>query len=190
MTGYTGGTDEVTGVVGSSRKRQTTIKVWDPLVRGLHWSLVTCFIVAYATGEEIMSLHEVAGYAIIAIVGVRILWGFVGTRYARFDDFVPGFTTVRDYVKDLAAGRPARYIGHNPLGSVMILAMLAALLITSVTGILAEPRGAAEVYEELHEVFGNVTLALVVVHVSGVVLSSTMHHENLVRAMITGRKRA
>lgn len=187
MGGFAGAAEPV---ATRSAEHGRIIKVWDPLVRVLHWSLATAFFVAYFTGEEIMSVHEVAGYAIVAIVGARALWGIIGTEHARFDDFVPSFATVRDYLRDLLAGHPPRFVGHNPLGSIMILMMLTALLMTSATGILAEPRGAAEVFEDLHEVFANLTLGFVIIHVSGVVLSSLMHRENLVWAMITGRKRA
>lgn len=163
------------------------VKVWDPLVRVLHWSLAGGFALAYATGEEILSLHEVAGYAVIAIVGVRALWGLLGPRHARFDDFVPGPARLVGYLRELLAGRPRRYLGHNPAGGAMIVALLAGVLATSATGVLTLSGG--EAFEELHEAAANATLVLVLLHVAGVVLSSRLHQENLVRAMITGWKR-
>lgn len=163
------------------------VKVWDPLVRVLHWSLAGCFAVAYATGEEILDLHEVAGYGVIAIIGIRALWGLIGPPYARFDHFVPGPAKLIGYLRDLLAGHPRRYLGHNPAGGAMIVALLTAVLTTSATGVLTLSGG--EVFEELHEVAANGTLVLVLLHVAGVILSSLLHHENLVRAMITGRKR-
>ncbi|RDD62776.1 cytochrome b/b6 domain-containing protein [Ferruginivarius sediminum] len=164
-----------------------SVKVWDPLVRVLHWSLAGCFALAYVTGEEILSLHQVAGYGIVAIVGARALWGLVGPRYARFDDFVPGPGRLIGYLRDLLAGRPRRYLGHNPAGGAMIVALLAGLLGTGASGILTLYGGDA--FEELHEVAANITLTLVLLHIAGVILSSLLHHENLVRAMITGFKR-
>lgn len=163
------------------------VKVWDPLVRVLHWALAGGFALAYATGEELLSLHEVAGYAVIAIVGVRALWGLVGPRHARFDDVVPGPARLLGYLHDLLAGRPRRYLGHNPAGGAMIIALLAGVLATSATGVLTLSGG--EAFEELHETVANATPVLVLMHVTGVILSSLFHQENLVRAMITGWKR-
>lgn len=111
------------------------VKVWDPLVRIFHWSLVATFIIAWLTADEESRLHELAGYAVIGLVLVRIVWGFIGTRYARFSDFVYRPSTVVAYARDLLLGRSRRYPGHNPLGGVMILALLAALLATGVTGL-------------------------------------------------------
>lgn len=176
------------------RARPDTIKVWDPLVRALHWTLATSFAIAYATGEEIMSIHEVAGYAILSIVAVRVAWGLVGTRHARFTDFVRAPREALDYLKDVATGRARRHVGHNPAGGLMIVALLTALTVTATTGLLAENSLFAadgilgEALEGLHEVAANLTLALVVLHILGVVVSSLAHRENLVRAMVTGRK--
>lgn len=164
------------------------VKVWDPLVRVLHWTLAASFVLAYVTGEEIIGLHELAGYAIVAIVGLRALWGLAGPKHARFDDFVPGPGRLVGYLRDLATGRPRRYLGHNPAGGAMVVALLAGLLVTSATGVLTLYGG--EVFEELHEVAANATLGLVLVHIAGVIVMSLLHRENLVRAMITGEKRA
>ncbi|SDF99026.1 Cytochrome b [Limimonas halophila] len=164
------------------------VSVWDPLLRALHWSLATSFAVAYLTGETWMSVHELAGYAIVAIVGVRALWGLVGPRHARFDDFVPGPRALLAYLRALAAGRAPRHLGHNPAGGAMIVALLASLLAASATGILTDSLGKAA--EELHELAANACLILVLIHIAGVVATSLLHHENLVAAMITGRKRS
>lgn len=169
------------------------VRVWDPLIRMFHWTLAAAFTTAFATGDEVPRLHELAGYVILSLVAFRALWGLVGTRHARFSDFVVGPRAVLAYVRDVATFRARRYIGHNPAGGAMILLMLTALLITAATGILADglPRGALRhAAEETHEFFANGTLALVIVHVAGVAATSLLHGENLVRAMITGRKRA
>lgn len=113
-------------------------KIWDPLVRIFHWSLVAAFAVAYLGGDEESRLHELAGYAVFALVAVRILWGFVGTRYARFRDFVHRPSAVAAYARDMLAGKPKRYLGHNPLGGAMIVALLVALLATGATGLAAQ----------------------------------------------------
>lgn len=182
----------------------TEIKVWDPLVRIFHWSLVTAFVVAFLSEDERMGLHSAAGYTVLALVALRILWGFVGSRHARFTDFVYPPRTVIGYLKSMAGGHPPRYLGHNPAGGAMIVALLGALLGTTLTGLAAYgaegegPLGAwcwsagseaEEIFEEIHEFFANLTLGLVAAHLAGVAMGSLLHGENLVRAMITGRKR-
>lgn len=112
-----------------------TVKVWDPLVRLFHWSLVAAFAIAWLTGDEESRLHELAGYAVIGLLLVRIVWGFIGTRYARFSDFVHRPSVVLGYAKEMLIGKPRHYLGHNPLGGVMILALLVSLLATGVTGL-------------------------------------------------------
>ncbi|MBI3779217.1 MAG: cytochrome b/b6 domain-containing protein [Gammaproteobacteria bacterium] len=110
------------------------IRVWDPLVRLFHWSLVAAFAIAWLTGDEESRLHEFAGYTVIGLVLFRVLWGFVGTKHARFRDFACRPSTVLAYARDLLAGKARRYLGHNPLGGVMIIALLLSLLVTGVTG--------------------------------------------------------
>jgi len=111
------------------------VKVWDPLVRIFHWSLVAAFAIAWLTGDEESRLHELAGYAVIGLVLVRIVWGFIGTRYARFSDFVYRPSTVLGYAREMLAGKHRHYLGHNPLGGMMVLALLVSLLATGVTGL-------------------------------------------------------
>lgn len=182
------------------------VKVWDPLVRLFHWSLVLAFAVAYFSGEDWLGAHTVAGYTVLGLVGVRVLWGVVGTRYARFSSFVRGPRVVIGYLRDVLRGRERRYLGHNPAGAAMILALLASLVLTLASGLAlygvdpgAGPlagwlAGAGHAWEEalegLHEFFANATLLLIGLHVAGVILTGWRHGENLVRAMVTGRKRA
>ncbi len=202
---------ELPAAVSNESTKPREIRVWDPLVRLLHWSLVLTFTVAYLTGDDESRWHEWFGYAVLAIVGLRTVWGFVGTRYARFSEFVYPLRTVRAYALDILRGRARRYIGHNPLGGMMIVVLLVSLTLSSITGWLAlEPehtagtaavsvamangdgnghKGGNEFLEEVHEFFANLTLLLVFLHIGGVVLSSVLHRENLVRAMITGRKK-
>jgi cytochrome b len=164
--------------------------VWDPLVRILHWSLAATFLGAYLLGDHGGPAHEALGYAAAAIVAVRILWGFVGTRYARFAEFVPSKARLIEYLRGLAMGREKRYLGHNPAGGVMILALLAGVIASAGTGWLIVSGAGGGWLAEAHEACATFTLALVGVHVAGVVFSSVRHGENLLRAMVTGRKRA
>jgi len=111
------------------------IRVWDPLVRIFHWGLVLAFTVAYLSGDEESSLHIYSGYVVLWLIAFRVLWGLVGSRYARFSDFVYSPGTVIQYLKDLIAKKPKHYIGHNPAGGAMVIAMLLCLFVVSVSGL-------------------------------------------------------
>lgn len=198
------------------------LMVWDPLVRFFHWSLVIFFTVAYLSGDDESDLHIVSGYIVTGLVLFRLLWGFIGTRYARFSNFVTGPGKVVGYLGSVLSGRPKPYAGHNPAGGYMILALLAGLTLTCYSGLaeygndgqgplagnslpITQPAYADEdegdealearesgekdeFWEEVHEVAANLTLVLVFTHILGVLVTSWLHRENLVRAMITGRK--
>lgn len=207
---------------------ENKIKVWDPLVRIFHWSLVAFFAAAFLTEEEGV-LHAYAGYAVIGLVLFRIVWGFVGSEHARFKDFVFGPGKIIGYLKSLKGGAPQRHLGHNPAGGIMVVAMLATLLVVTFTGLKAygveghgplaanadyslissaradEDEGEGEeagemtgrgvreedeFWEEIHEAASYFMLGLIALHILGVVVSSRLHKENLVRAMITGEKDA
>lgn len=169
-----------------------SVLVWDPLVRIFHWSLASCFLAAYALGDDGGQLHRAFGYAVFGLVAFRLLWGVVGGRHARFAGFVPGPARLVRYLRDVLAGREARYLGHNPAGGAMIVLLLIAVTATGGSGWLmtTDAFWGSEWLEEIHEALAAGTLALVGLHVAGVVFSSLRHRENLVCAMITGRKRA
>ena len=188
----------------TTRSETNTIKVWDPLVRIFHWSLVLFFFTAYLTEDDFETIHVWAGYAVASLVAFRIVWGLIGTRHARFTDFVTSPRTLFNYLIAIPAGKARRYIGHNPAGGTMIIALLLALAGTTLFGMAtlgadenAGPLAGSwlasfdeHTLKEIHEFFANLTLTLVVLHVAGVVFSSLHHRENLVRAMVTGRKPA
>ncbi len=113
------------------------IRVWDPFVRLFHWSLVTCFFIAYLSGDEENLIHVYSGYAVIALVAARLVWGFTGTEYARFSQFTYSPASAILYLKELAAGRPKHYTGHNPAAAWMIYALLLCLILTSLSGLKA-----------------------------------------------------
>jgi cytochrome b len=194
------------------------IPVWDPLVRLFHWTLVASFCLAWLSegelfeslqdrlsGELLQIIHVWAGYTIAGLLAFRLLWGFVGPSHARFSDFVHRPHTVLAYLRDVLTLRARRYLGHNPAGGAMIVALLLALAATVISGLafygadqglgpLAEmlldsSDETMAAIEETHELAANATLLLVVGHLIGVLWESILHRENLVRAMITGRKR-
>lgn len=169
-----------------------TIRVWDPVVRVFHWGLAAAFAIAYLTAEEMEQVHVVAGYVIGGLIAVRVVWGFVGPRHARFTDFIFGPTAIFTYLRDLVSGRPKRFLGHSPAGGAMVVALLIAITVTCVTGLLMGPGegSSGEAFEELHEVAAALSLGLVLAHIAGVLLASFVHRENLPLAMITGRKQA
>ncbi len=199
------------------------VKVWDIAVRVFHWSLVVTFFVAYFTGDDETLLHVYAGYGVAALVAFRIVWGFIGTKYARFSDFIYGPAATLRYAKALFSPKPLHYLGHNPLGGWMVVALLLSLIGTCWSGLEAyaqeghgplaqvevslissamahgdedEDRGGAgkhegegdEFWGEAHEVFANLTLFLVFLHIAGVLIAGVAHRENLVRSMVTGYK--
>jgi cytochrome b len=218
-----------------------TVKVWDPLVRIGHWTLVIAFFTAYFTEEDLLTPHIWVGYVVGAYVLIRIMWGFIGNKYARFSDFVYSPVKVIEYLKNLVKRKPQHYVGHNPAGGVMVVALLISLAGTTVTGLKlyaveenkgpfalsakpvdklmpsslliseakAEDDGDEEegdeetesisdgievdkhnedFWEESHEVFANLTLFLVFMHVVGVIASSIIDKDKLVKAMLTGKK--
>lgn len=173
-----------------SPARQRSILVWDVPTRVFHWLLALAFALAYATGdsERWRDVHVLAGYTMAGLLAFRVAWGLVGSRYARFRSFLFGPRAVTRYLGGLLHGRPQHYVGHNPAGSVAIYLVLALGALAAATGYAAY---AWEVdwLSEAHEGAVGGLLALVLVHIAGVAVSSAVHGENLVRAMITGRKR-
>jgi cytochrome b len=169
-----------------------TVPVWDPFVRVFHWSLVGLFALAFATGDEIEWLHLAAGYAIAGLVALRLAWGFVGPEHARFGSFVRSPREIWQYLRDAARLRAPRHLGHNPAGGAMIVALLVTLAGTAATGFMmtTDAYWGAQWVENLHEALANGMLVLIGLHVAGVIVAGIVHGENLVRAMITGRKRA
>lgn len=206
------------GRVLESGNMQEKVKVWDSAIRVFHWTLVLLFTVSYLTGETESLVHVYSGYGVLALVLFRLVWGLIGTRYARFSEFVRGPAPVWRYVRSLVRGQPIHYLGHNPLGGWMVLALLLSLALSVWSGLelyategkgplagnspaLAEVAAAHEdesagghapeheAWEDVHEFFANLTLLLVILHIMGVLIACRLHRENLVKAMITGYKK-
>lgn len=113
------------------------VKVWDPLVRIFHWSLVLGFTVAYITGEDESALHAWSGYIVLGLVLLRLLWGAFGPQHARFRDFIYRPSEVVEHAREIWRGHPRRYLGHSPLGGIMVVLLLASLVGVTVTGVIA-----------------------------------------------------
>lgn len=166
------------------------ILVWDIPTRVFHWSLVACFAVAWlsAESERLRDIHVLSSYLLLALIGFRLVWGLVGSRYARFAEFVRGPSAALAYLRGLMQGHPPAYTGHNPAGALAIVALLGLGVASGITGWLAFNEIGGEAVAELHETVANAMLALVFLHVLAVVISSRLHGENLVKAMLTGYK--
>ena len=167
------------------------VRVWDPLVRIFHWSLVGGFAVSYITAEEWDAVHEFAGYVVAGLIGFRLIWGLIGSRHARFSDFTYRPSAVVSFIKDSLAMKGQRYVGHNPAGGAMVIALLLAISGIAATGYMMtlDMFWGVEWVEDIHELLVNGTLVLIVLHVGGVILASIEHKENLIRSMFTGLKR-
>lgn len=167
-----------------------SVLVWDAPVRVFHWLLVLSFAGAWLTAESERwrLVHVTLGYTMAGLVAFRIVWGLVGTRHARFADFVRGPRAAWRYLGSLLSGRPEHHAGHNPAGALAIVALLVLIAATAASGWANYNDIGGEWLEELHEGAANTLLAVVLVHLVGVVVGSLTHRENLVRSMITGRK--
>jgi cytochrome b len=165
--------------------------VWDAPVRVFHWLLVLCFAGAWLTAdsERWRLAHITLGYTSAALVGFRLLWGLVGTRYARFSSFVHGPRAAWAYLRSLPGARPQHHVGHNPAGALAIVALLGLVLTVSALGWAIEADLGGDWLAELHEGAASLMLGIAALHVLGVAIGSLVHRENLVRAMIDGRKR-
>lgn len=166
-------------------------RVWDPLVRIGHWLLALSIALAWFTKEGGGIWHEWIGYVSIALVALRVVWGGVGSRYARFTQFVRSPAATWRYARQLWQGRKIRYIGHNPLGGWMILVLLVNTALAGLSGWLYTTNAywGEKWLEDLHEAFAISLLVFVALHVAGVIATSVFQRENLVAAMLNGYKR-
>ncbi|HJY77420.1 MAG TPA: cytochrome b/b6 domain-containing protein [Burkholderiales bacterium] len=171
------------------------MKVWDRFVRSAHWSLAGCVLAAWITAELKLKwaepLHEWLGYAALAVIALRFAWGWIGPRHARFRQFVAGPARTLAYAKAVLRGDEPRYLGHNPLGGWMIVALLSTAAAASLSGWLSvtDRFWGVEWVQETHEVLGNAVIALAALHLAGVVYTSWRQRENLAAAMLSGVKR-
>ncbi|PXF30676.1 hypothetical protein WH50_13820 [Pokkaliibacter plantistimulans] len=164
--------------------------VWDPFIRLFHWSLVTGIVLNSFVLEEGEQAHRWVGYTLATLIALRVVWGFIGSHHARFKHFVPTPTEFRAYMAELRQGRHPHYEGHNPAGGAMIIVLLTTVALIALTGWMQETDQfwGVEWVQNTHEVLANGLLALVAVHVCAVLWASRKTGENLIKAMITGKK--
>ena len=192
------------------KPENTWVKVWDPFVRIGHWLLLIAIATALITRGEPESIHQAAGYFVAGYVVFRLFWGIAGPEHARFENFLASPFAAFKYVADLVTGKGTRHIGHSPPGGLMVIALLMVMSLTAGTGMAMENRTPVPAalqsvlqiedrgrgdeddspWEDVHEVSANLLLGLVFLHIGGVALASIGHRENLVRAMVDGKKRA
>lgn len=168
-----------------------TVRVWDPVVRLFHWTVVTGCVLNLFILEEGEYLHRLIGYTIAAALFLRLVWGFVGTKHARFSDFFPTPSKVRDNLTALLRGEDRRELGHSPLGALMMLLLMTLLAAACVTGWMTtlDAFWGEKWLEEVHGVIANTIMVLAFVHAGAALVESWRHRENLVWSMVTGRKR-
>ncbi len=175
-----------------SAGRGPQVRVWDLFVRVFHWALVLSFFAAYLSTESIGRLHKWSGYLALALVAARVVWGFIGSTHARFASFVPTPGALGAYLRALVHGREPRSLGHNPAGAVMIVFLLCAVSAIGVSGwmLTLDAFWGNETVETLHTLLVDASLIAVAIHVAANVYESLHQRENLIAAMVTGRKRA
>jgi len=166
------------------------IKVWDLFIRLFHWSMVTIILINFTLFDE-GTVHEILGYILLGLLALRFIWGFVGSEHARFKDFMPSPAKIKQYLNDMKMGKMPSFIGHNPLGAVMIFNLYITLLLLSLTGYMAitDRFWGEEWVEEIHEFFANYLLFSVALHVAGIIWVSVKSRVNLISAMFTGIKK-
>lgn len=167
------------------------ILVWDWPVRLGHWLMVGGFALAWLTGdsETFRLVHVLAGATVVGVATFRLMWGFIGSRHARFSDFVRGPVAVKDYVFSLLRLEPAHHAGHNPAGGWAIVLLLGLGILTGLAGWVVYNDLGGHWLEELHEALAATMLTVVIIHVAGVISGSLVHGDNLIRAMLDGHKK-
>lgn len=174
----------------SAAASTSSVKVWDPFVRIFHWSLVTCIVLNQFVLEAGETAHEWTGYTASALVLLRLVWGFVGGRHARFADFFPTPQRLGRHLQALRRGEQPHYDGHNPLGALMMLALMALVLSLGLTGWLqtTDAYWGEEWLMELHEWLANGLLLAAGLHAAAAIVMGRLERTRLIRAMITGHK--
>jgi cytochrome b len=166
------------------------VPVWDRFVRAFHWSLVTCVLANYFVVDDGEVVHEWLGYIASALVVARVVWGFIGTKHARFADFFPTPGRIKRHVQSMLRGEADHAVGHNPLGALMMLALMALVLALGITGFLqgTDRFWGEEWLQDLHELLAHALIALAGLHAAAALVMGRLERTRLVRAMVTGVK--
>jgi cytochrome b len=174
----------------TEQQHVATVRVWDPFVRLFHWSLVSCVLLDYFLVDDGEALHQWIGYAATALVAARIVWGFIGSRHARFSDFLPTPARIRRHLGHLMSGRQDFHAGHNPVGALMMLALIALVLTLGVTGFMQtlDAFWGEEWLMELHAVLASTLIGLAALHATAAIVMSRIERTNLIGAMFSGVK--
>ena len=187
--------DSIITVANTPKTRQ--VKVWDILVRVTHWTVAAGIIANLLFTEDGSDLHAYVGYTVVGLVVIRLLWGLIGTRYARFTNFFPTPTRLKRHLSDLSARRvDEQHLGHNPLAAIMIFTLWVVIIGLGLTGYLMEADifsntellGNEDLLEEVHELLANSLYLLVPLHIISAIVVSYWERQNLIKSMITGKK--
>jgi cytochrome b len=180
---------EPSGELGRSGKSEPVL-VWDWPLRAWHWALVVFVLIAWFTPSKYDGLHRFAGYVVIGLLVFRLGWGFWGTRHSRFRAVHARLRAAPAYVWGLRYGKSGRYMGLNPAGAAMMVALLSLLTVSTITGTMQVTVRFFGVWwvEDTHAYSSDAVMILVVLHVMGTILMSVVQRENLIWAMFTGRK--
>ncbi|WP_197712291.1 cytochrome b/b6 domain-containing protein [Polynucleobacter necessarius] len=167
-----------------------TILVWDVPIRVFHWLLVICFAGAWLTSESerLQMIHYAFGYSAVALVLFRLVWGFIGTKYARFHQFIKGPKEMIAHAKGLLGGHQHIMPGHNPVGGIVMLGLMLVILLIGLTGYWTVKEFLGDFMSGAHEAIASLALGLVIIHIAAAVIMSLLQKENLVLAMMNGKK--
>lgn len=170
--------------------KNQSVLVWDFPVRVFHWLLVISFAGAWITSESEAQqmIHYAFGYTAVALVLFRVVWGIVGTRYARFSQFIKGPVETIHHIKSLLTGNQHAGLGHNPAGALAMVSLMALVLLIGLTGYWSVKEFWGDVMGEAHEAIASIAMAVVIIHIAAAIIMSFMQKENLIRSMVTGKK--
>ncbi len=176
--------------VGATGKVKQEIMVWDMPVRVFHWLLVICFAGAWLTSESerLAMIHYAFGYTACLLVLIRLVWGLIGTRYARFSQFLKSSRAIFEHFMAMLRGHPHHDVGHNPAGGLAMFALMLLILLIGFTGYLTAKEFFGNFASEVHEALASLVLGLVIVHIIAAIGMSVIEKQNLVRSMVTGKK--
>lgn len=177
--------------VGATGKVKQEIMVWDMPVRVFHWLLVICFAGAWLTSESerLAMIHYAFGYTACLLVLIRLVWGLIGTRYARFSQFLKSPKAIFEHFMAMLRGHPHHDVGHNPAGGLVMFALMLLILLIGFTGYLTVKEFFGNFVSEVHEAVASLVLGLVIVHIIAAIGMSVIERQNLVRSMVTGKKK-